>query len=98
MTEPTEKFNVEHAKLIEVLTSPRPAVQYRCEVAVAGEVNWASNSLVFDSYDEAARYAGDLCSRWMSTQAARIVPTTVEPRQPIDWDDENIVVDWRATQ
>ena len=76
------------------MTEARKA--FRTEVAVKGETKWATNALTFDTEAEAQAYASDLCSRWMSTEGARVVLDAVPFKEPIDWNDARICVNWRT--
>jgi hypothetical protein len=61
--------------------------QYRVDVLAAGESNWASNALRFDSKEAALAYADDLSSRWLLVVAYRAVLDSVPQRQPFNRED-----------
>ena len=47
-------------------------MKFIAEVQVWGDPNWYSNSLVFDTREEAEAYGNDLHSRWTATTAWRV--------------------------
>ena len=47
-------------------------MKFAAEVQVGGDPNWYSNSLVFDTREEAEAYGNDLHSRWTATTAWRV--------------------------
>ncbi len=57
---------------------------FKAEVCIGGNTfgqgaEWVSNSLVFDTPEEAEGYAIDLFSRWTSVTKYRVAPTDKEP-------------------
>ena len=55
----------------------RSMKKFKTEVQVVNDSGWYSNSLIFDSYQEAKEYAQNLCDRWTSTTDWRVIE--VEP-------------------
>jgi hypothetical protein len=55
---------------------------YRVDVLVIGESNWATNALRFDTEDEALAYAHNLYMRWTMANKMRVVPADHMDREP----------------
>lgn len=69
--------------------------EYRADIAGSGEKTWATNALTFTTPEDAEAYANDLLGRWMGADLARIVTTDTPKNEPIDMNDERIVVNYR---
>lgn len=52
---------------------------YLAEVRVAGELQFVTNALVFDTEQSAQSYVADLASRWTLVRDTRVTPTDREP-------------------
>lgn len=70
--------------------------EYRADIAGSGEGTWATNALTFPTAELAEEYANDLLGRWMGADMARIVTTDTPKGEPIDLNDERIVVNYRG--
>lgn len=70
--------------------------QFRAEVEVrdGSPPNWYTNSLRFDTAEEAETHVRDLAGRWMSVVRARVVEDTVPLKEVVDPDDPRIVVSY----
>ena len=64
---------------------------FRAEFQASGEYNWATNSMRFDTVDEAVAHARDLFLRWFGARAWRVVPDSVPLHEAVDMaqDDED---------
>lgn len=71
-------------------------MSFRAEVEVAdGSPSiWFSNGKRFDKYDDAVAYIKDLAGRWTLVKRGRVVEDSVPEREPVDPDDQRIVVNY----
>jgi len=60
-------------------------MSYKVEVLVAGETEWATNSLRFATREEAEAYGLDLFRRWLAVRKWRVA----ESDDPVNWTIRN---------
>lgn len=59
--------------------SPKQETGFAPEVIADSGGEWAGNSLVFETAEEAAGYVADLARRWILVRDTRVVPVDKPP-------------------
>jgi hypothetical protein len=65
-------------------------VKYRADVTGAGELVWSTNSMEYDTPDEAKAWLDGLAVRWTGYDAARVVTTDTPRGEAFDSNDDRI--------
>jgi hypothetical protein len=71
-------------------------IMFRAEVEVAdgSPAIWYANAVRFEDREAAVAYVKDLSQRWTLVRRGRVVEDSVPRMQPVDPNDENIVVSY----
>ena len=92
----TDIFDEEIATMVdETPDMTETKTKYRAEVGATGENTWSSNSMEYDTEDEAKNWLRGLASRWFGYNVSRVVPVSTPKGQTIDLTNDFLFQNYR---
>jgi hypothetical protein len=90
-----KEYKVDMSKMDMEESSQPEGVKYRAEVAAVGEDVWSTNSMTYDTEEEAKKWLDGLSQRWFGYDMGRVVPTTTPKGEPVDMENDDIYQNFR---
>ena len=70
-------------------------MKYRAEVTGLGEDVWSTNSMTYDTIEEAKQWLDGLSMRWFGYDMSRVVDTNTPDREKVDIVTQEIYQNFR---
>jgi len=70
--------------------------KFRADVAAVNEDVWSTNSMEYDTPEEAKEWLRGLAGRWFGYNLSRVVPTSTPLREKVDIENDDIFQNFRS--